>query len=171
LKKTKQAGLSMVEILVTLSITAVLASVSLPPLTNLIESSQANSEAANFFTSLLMARSDSATRNSMVTLCKIDPTAPTTCDNSESWQSGWISFEDTDVDGVRDAGEEIITTSTGMGENTSVTTVNYNNVISFLPSGGITTNGSIIICVNGNFSNTIFINATGRPRLAESTCP
>mgnify|MGYP006141472467 FL=1 len=58
----------MVKILVTLSITAVLASVSLPPLTNLIESSQADSEAADFFTSLLLARSDSATRNNMVTL-------------------------------------------------------------------------------------------------------
>ena len=150
----------MVEILVTLSITAVLASVSLPPLTNLIESSQADSEAADFFTSLLLARSDSATRNSMVTLCKIDPTVPMSCDNTENWQSGWISFEDTDADGVRDTGEEVINTFTGMRGNASVTTVNYTNVISFLPSGGITTNGSINICVNGNFANTIFINAT-----------
>lgn len=169
--KIKQTGLTMVEILITLSITAVMASVSLPPLTNFVESSQANSEAANLFTSLLLARSDSATRNSMVTLCKIDQTAPTSCDNTESWQSGWISFEDIDADGVRDVGEEIINTSTGMLANASVTTVNYTNVISFLPSGGITTNGSINICVSGNFSNTIFINATGRPRMAGSVCP
>jgi type IV fimbrial biogenesis protein FimT len=170
-KTTRQAGLTMVEILVTLSITAVLASVSLPPLTNLIESSQADSEAADFFTSLLLARSDSATRNNMVTLCKINPTVPTSCDNTENWQSGWISFEDTDADGVKDAGEEVINTFTGMRGNASVTTVNYTNVISFLPSGGITTNGSINLCVNGNFANTIFINATGRPRVASSTCP
>lgn len=169
--KMKQTGLTMVEILITLSITGVMASVSLPPLTNFVESSQTNSEAANLFTSLLLARSDSATRNSMVTLCKIDPTAPTSCDNSESWQSGWISFEDTDADGVKDAGEGIINTSTGMSENVSVTAVNYANVISFLPSGGITTNGSINICVSGNFSKTIFINATGRPRVADSLCP
>ena len=169
--KIKQTGLTMVEILITLSITAVMASVALPPLTNFVEGSQANSEATNLLTSLLLARSDSATRNNMVTLCKIDPAAPTSCDNTVSWQSGWISFEDIDADGFRDVGEEIINTFTGMSENASVTTVNYSNVISYLPSGGITTNGSINICVSGNFSNTIFINATGRPRLAASVCP
>jgi len=71
---------------------------------------------------------------------------------------------------VRDVGEEILETSTGMSRQTMVATTNYANSISYLPSGGISSNGSFNVCVNGNVANAIVINATGRPRITESIC-
>ena len=168
--KNSQSGMTMVETLIALSIVGVMTSVSVPPMSNFVEASRADSDTVNLFTSLLLARSESVRRNSMVSLCKIDPVAPTFCDNSKGWPAGWIAIVDDDADGVRDAGEEILETSTGMSAQTMVAATNYANSISYLPSGGISSNGSFNICVNGNVANAIVINATGRPRITESAC-
>lgn len=162
--------MTIIEVLVTLAVVGVLLSVAMPSLSGFAENGQVSSDTSNLFNSLQFARSQSATRNSRISLCKIDPAAPTVCANSESWESGWIVFEDTDQDDVRDAGEEIFTTSMGMSPNTVVSTTDFATVISFLPSGSVANNGTLTICVNGNVANTISINATGRPRTFESSC-
>jgi len=169
--KLSQSGLTIVEVLITLVIIGAVMSVGLPSMTSFVESAQVESDSNALFNSLQRARSESATRNSRVSLCKIDQAAPTTCDNSQAWHSGWIVFEDSDTNGVRGAGEAIFSTSLGMRPNTIVTTADYGTTISFLPSGGVSNNGSLNICVNGNVSRSIIINATGRPRIAEAVCP
>lgn len=163
--------MTLTEILITLSVVGVLTSVSVPSLSGLTESGQVRADTSSLFSSLQLARSQSAARNSRVSLCKIDPAAPTTCANGEAWESGWIVFEDTNLDGDRDVGEQIFSTTMGMNPNTAVTTADYPTVISFLPSGSVSNNGTFVICVNGNTANTISINATGRPRSFESSCP
>ncbi len=168
---TKQTGFTMVEVLVTLSVLGVMMSVGTPPLRLFLENSQLNSDTNDMFTSLFLARSEAVTRNTTVSLCKIDPNTPDACDSSENWQSGWIAFVDSDSDGTRDAGETILNTYTGMSINSTVASINFANSISYRPSGYTSTNGSINICVNGIVAQDIFINATGRPRVADSSCP
>lgn len=165
-----QSGMTIIEVLVALAVVGVMLSVAVPSLSSYAESSQVSSDTSSLFNSLQLARSQSATRNSRISLCKIDPAAPTVCANGESWASGWIVFEDTDQDDVRDAGEQIFSTSMGMRPSSVVTTADFATVISFLPSGGVASNGTLTICVNGNIANTISINATGRPRIFESSC-
>lgn len=166
-----QTGLTMTELLITLAIVGVMMSVSMPSMNSFAEDNQVSSDTKAMFNSLQLARSESATRNSRVSLCKIDPAAPTACENSESWDSGWIVFEDTNLDSTRNAGEQIFLTAMGMQENTVVSTSDYATTISFLPSGGVTNNGTLTLCVAGNVARSITINATGRPRMVNSSCP
>jgi len=166
-----RAGFTIVEVLITLVIVGVMLVVAIPPMVDFLEDMQMSSDTNDLLSSLLMARSEAVTRNSTVSLCKIDPNSPTACDNSESWQSGWIAFEDLDADGVRDGGEEILETYLGMGESTSVTSTGFANYLSYRPSGATNTNGNLTICVNSTIAQDIVINATGRPRIAESSCP
>lgn len=168
---TRYQGFTMTEVLVTLAIASVLLLVGLPSLTEFLDNSRLSSDTNSLFASLMLARSEAVTRNETVSLCKIDPDAPTTCDNGESWQSGWIAFVDTDADGIRDAGEDIVNTFLGMGENTVVTPTNFTNFISYLPAGRSTGSGSFNICVSGTVASDIFINATGRPRAGDGACP
>ena len=79
----------MTEVLVTLAVLGVLLMVGLPGLQDFIEDGEVNRGADDIFVTLLSARSEAVTRNAMVSICKIDPTAPTVCDNGETWDSGF----------------------------------------------------------------------------------
>lgn len=162
---------TLVEILVSLSVLGVLVSVGVPPLLSFMEDAQLNGDTNDMYYSLFLARSEAVTRNSTVSLCKINPNSPDNCANSESWQSGWIAFVDPDADGVRDAGETILNVYAGMKINSAVSSADFANFISYLPSGSTNTNGTINICINSNVAQDIFINATGHPRVSDSVCP
>lgn len=168
--KQYQTGLSMVETIIALGIVGIMTSISLPSLNEYINANQADADANNLLNSLLLARSEAVKRNTMITLCKIDPDSPTVCDNSKGWQSGWIGFVDADSDGVRDMGETIFDTFTGMGRTSTVVSDDYADSISYLPSGSISSNGAFNVCVSGTTANAVIINATGRPRITESVC-
>ena len=165
------SGFTFVEVLITLTVFGIMLSVGVPLLLTFVEDAQLKSDTNDMFASLFIARSEAVTRNTTVSLCKTSQNAPEDCDSSESWQSGWIAFVDRDSDGVRDAGETVLNVYTGMKENSAVSSTNFGNSISYLPSGYTSTNGSINICVNNNIAQDIFINATGRPRVSVSACP
>ncbi len=169
--KIDAAGFTITEVLITVAVVGIMVSMAMPALNGYVENGQLKANTNDLYASLLLARSEAVTRNSRVSLCKIDPSTPTSCDNSESWESGWISFEDTDADGVRDAGETILDTYVGMSANTVVSSTSFPNTISYRPSGTTTTWGTINVCVSGNVAQNIVINATGRPRIADSSCP
>lgn len=165
------SGFTLVEMLIALTVFGIMLSVGAPLLVTFMEDAQLKSDTNDMFASLFFARSEAVTRNTTVSLCKTNQNSPEDCDNSESWQSGWIAFVDADSDGVRDAGETVLNAYTGMKDNSAVSSTNFSNVISFLPSGYTSTNGTINICVNNNTAQDIFINATGRPRVSVSACP
>lgn len=169
--KTTAAGFTLVEMLISLSVIGVMMNVGVPLLLTFMEEVQLKGDTNDMFFSLILARSEAVTRNATVSLCKTNPNLPDDCDNSESWESGWIAFVDLDSDGVRDGGETIFNSYTGMNTNSAVSSTSFANSISYLPSGSSNTNGIITICVNNNVAQNIFVNATGRPRVSDSSCP
>lgn len=161
----------MTEALVVLAVVGTLAAVAIPSMTAFLDNGQLSADTNDLFSSLLLTRSEAVTRSGRVTLCKIDPADLTACAAGSTWQAGWLAFVDEDADGVVDGGETIVNTYTGMGANTVVTSAAFPNAISYFPSGSSNSNGSFIICVNNSVAREIFINATGRPRVADSACP
>lgn len=169
--KRKHTGLTMTEALIVLAVVGTLAAVAVPSMTVFLDNGQLSADTNDLFSSLLIARSEAVTRNNRVVLCKIDPSDLTACAAGSTWQAGWLAFVDEDNDVVLDVGEDIVNTYTGMSSNTAVTSAAFANTISYFPSGTSNTNGSFIICVNNSIAAEIFINATGRPRVADSACP
>ena len=163
--------MTMTEALVVLAVVGALTALALPSMTVFLENGQLSADTNDLFASLLLARSEAVTRNSRVTVCKIDPDDLTDCDTTSDWQAGWLTYVDDDADGVLDAGEDIVDTYTGMGATSVVTSAAFGNAISYFPSGTANSNGSFIVCVNASIASEIFINATGRPRVADSACP
>lgn len=165
-------GFTAAEVLITLAIFGVMLSMAAPPLTQFLDDVQARQNTNDLLSSLMVARSEAITRNTLVTLCKIDTAAPLVCDNGNDWHDGWIAFADEDADGVRDAGEEIVTTHTGMKATTFVSaTANFTDTVSYRPSGAVINSGAFNICVSGSTANNVIVNATGRPRVADAVCP
>ncbi len=170
--KMYYSGYTLIEILVSLAIVAIMAGMAASPLASIIESTRLENRISDLLTTMHLARSEAVTRNSRVTICKINPSASTTaCDTGVGWDSGWIVFVDSDADGVADSGETVLQTYMGMGSNITVTpTTGFANFISYRPSGSSTTNGEVNICVNNNVAIAIIVNATGRPRSTGSSC-
>ena len=167
----RTAGFTLIEAMIVVAIFGVLLSLAAPPLTDFLEDVQSRQNTNELLSSLLLARSEAVTRNQVVTICTADGGSPTTCNTGKNWHDGWISFEDLDGDGTRDVGEELIDQHSGLDDTSVVTTASYDDFLTYLPSGGVSTGGSFNLCVGDSSARQVVINVTGRPRLADGSCP
>ncbi len=167
---SRNSGFTLIEGLVVIAIFSVLLTLAAPPLTDFLEDVQSRQNTNELMSSLLLARSEAVTRNRTVTMCTADGVAPTSCDAGKDWHDGWISFEDLDGDGSRDAGEVLIEQHSGLDKTSVVTSVNFSDNLTYLPSGGISSSGTFNLCVGDLSARQIVVNATGRPRLTSGSC-
>lgn len=99
-------GVTLIELIFTLAIAAILGAISLPALGGLMQSSQSRSTQNVLATALNLARSAAVNRQGVVVAC---PSADQVhCDKSLWWQHGWIIFSDSDLDGKRGNDEPLL---------------------------------------------------------------
>lgn len=171
-------GLTLVEMLVTVAVAAVLAMLAAPSFRTQIANARLTSHSSALLSSLLLARSEAIKRNSRVVLCTSSDGS--TCVTSGGWQQGWIVFADTNNDAQRTAStEELIQQVAALsgdfkltGDANVVNYVSYTNTgATALTTGGLGP-GTFTLCQRSAASGTgreIVINATGRPRVSPKT--
>jgi type IV fimbrial biogenesis protein FimT len=99
-------GFTMVELMVSIAIAAILAGLAVPSFRDLIASNRLKSHTSAFHTSLLLARSEAIKRKEgRVVVCKSADGAACTTDGG--WQQGWIVFADANGNGSVNAGEVV----------------------------------------------------------------
>lgn len=98
----KQQGLTLIELLVTISILAVLMGIALPSFTPLIQRWQANQAAAELESTLMFARTESVRRGGGLSLVRT-PSNESCVAKDNEWQCGWTLVIDNNLDGVADA--------------------------------------------------------------------
>ena len=112
--KAKQSGFTLVELMFTITVLAVLLGIGVPNFRDFIRNSRLTSAANDLLADLNLARSEAVKRRVPVTLCKSDGAA---CVDDASPFRRWIVFVDdanpavsvnTDGNGIRDAGEVIL---------------------------------------------------------------
>jgi type IV fimbrial biogenesis protein FimT len=118
---TKQLnqGFTLVELMVTLTLVAILAMLAVPSFNQAIASSQLSSATNEIYTALVQAKSEAVRRGTRVTVCAT--ANGTTCsDDPGGWNTGWITFVDTTRTGSvnLDSGEDVI--AVGQAVNSSV---------------------------------------------------
>ncbi len=110
-------GVTLIELLVTLSIASILLTVAVPGFRVFIQDSRLTAQINNFSSAMMLAKSEALKRGSSTTVC---PSAnSTTCTGASVWSSGWLVFSDPNRNGVVDVGEEIIQVNAALtGGNT-----------------------------------------------------
>jgi type IV fimbrial biogenesis protein FimT len=85
------SGFTLVELMVTIAVLAILLAIGIPAFASLIASNRLTSATNELIASLQTARTEALRRNVRVTVC---PAAPGATACSGDWRDGWIAFVD-----------------------------------------------------------------------------
>lgn len=102
-----QSGVTLLELMIVLSIAAILAALAAPSFNNMLNSTRQSSASLQLISDLNHARSEAIKRNNHVLVCITDGVAMpnTNClgGANTNWNAGWIVCADADNDGSCDA--------------------------------------------------------------------
>ena len=172
-------GLSLIELLVTLSIAVVLLSVGVPSFVDMIAANTAVGYANDLLADLNYARNEAITRGLPVTVCH--SRSATSC--SGTWSDGWIVFVNsvvsanaTTVSNSKDIlrAHGAINSVPGASSTTPgwVLNSNYANYVQFAASGISNMVGTYVFCKDNQLSSgnqarssAVSVNKVGRARV------
>ena len=163
----RSAGTTLVELLTTFAVVAVLATLAAPTFRSLQLDSRRTAVVNGFLHGLFLARAEAIKRAQIVSVCRsVDGQR---CDyGAGDWSTGWIVFvnQDRDDPPARDAAEALIHSS-GSWPGGTITT--NRRAYSFRPATQGVVNGTIVFCdARGPaHARAIIISHTGRPRVAQ----
>ncbi|OUR73993.1 hypothetical protein A9Q78_01885 [Methylophaga sp. 41_12_T18] len=169
-KTLNHQGFTLIELIITLSIAAILMAIAAPSFSGIIQNNRMTTQYNELLASLSLARSEAIKRTQRVTVCQ-SSTNNSCGGDSSSWHSGWIVFVDENADNTRDAGEDILRANSVLAGNNTLsygarTRVGFDS--DGLASGG--SNGTFTLCDSRGDSNRqgLVISPTGRARPAVS---
>jgi len=165
-----EKGFTLLELMTTLGIAAILLSVAVPGLQSFVMNSRQSSAVNQMVSSIHLARNTAVTRNSAVTVCASDDGA--TCTNA-AWSGGWLTFADADRDQMVDAGEEVLSVSSEV-ESLNIASAQFPAAISYAGNGRVIAPiangvaGSFAFCDRRGTAKAKVVNIelTGRPTLS-----
>lgn len=151
----KQGGLTLLELMVGISVLAIILSIGVPGFQSIMQSSRATSIANDLLGHLQLARSEAVRRAQTVTLCPSSDGE--NCDGSD-WEVGWLLLAD--PSGVNEA----LRVSPPLHNSASL--VNGPEEIVFT-TVGTTANSSIFTLTVGGQTRQICIEASGRSAVGD----
>lgn len=167
-----QVGYSLVELLVVLTLMAILLSIALPSMTAMLNTQKSVALGNSFLASLNLARNEAIKRNARAVLCKsVDGLS---CTTSGGWQQGWIVFHDVNNNAALDVGEQVIEQQGAVAQGLTLTgNAPVANYVSFSASGsaklisGAFQAGTFTLCLVPASSADVrqfILSSTGRAR-------
>lgn len=169
----KQAGVTLLELLITLSIAAILVTLTAPSFQDLIRRNRATTQSNELLTALNLARSEAVKRGRRVSVCSsANPMVATpVCSGSSNWATGWIVFVDTSTsDASVTVGQVLRVWSASAGVTLTATAAN----VRFKGTGEAIDPLDFTLAPTGcagTQARAIDVNPIGRAAVTETACP
>lgn len=162
------AGFTLIELMVTLAVVAIVAAVAFPNFQETLRSNRVATTSNDLLASLALARSEAVRGTRGAGICS--SANGTSCGGS--WNDGWIVWQDTNGNGAFSAGaDQIVRYSQGRPGRMTLTTAA--DGVFFDPRGrptgaartfGVTPTGY------SSPSRNVCLSATGQARVAQGAC-
>jgi type IV fimbrial biogenesis protein FimT len=112
-------GFTLIELMVALSVLAILLTIGIPNLQTFVMNSRLQSQASSLISDLNYARAEAVRLGSPVSVCA--SVTGNSCSGNLTWETGWIVFNDRNGDGVVDAAElPIMRASPALGNGNTI---------------------------------------------------
>jgi len=161
----RQQGFTIVELMITVALIAVIAGIGIPSFRQLIATNRVTATINEFHSGLRLARVEAVKRNANVVFCATSN--QTSCGGS--WNDGWLIYHDADGDGVVDP-DEVIRVGGGVHDGYNLTFSGGATAITFIARGLTSgTSGTFKLCDAGNdagLARGIILLTTGSTRRA-----
>jgi type IV fimbrial biogenesis protein FimT len=158
--------MTMIELLITVVILAILMAIAVPSFRNASLGSQLSAAANNLLASVQLARSEAIKRNAAVTLCASADGAA--CAGSGGWEQGWI---------IMDAGAVVLQRQESLPDRYLVAQTGGTAPLNFQPIGVGATAAAFTVCrdnPDGGQERIVTVSATGSARVTitnAGSCP
>lgn len=175
----KTKGFTLLELLITLTVVGIIATIGVPSLRAVIMDNRLASQANQFVYSINMARSAAVRfqRNAIVCASANYDAAVPSCSDDPDWSNGWIVWVDKDRNATPDA-TEIISVNEPLSDSSTFTSLavsrfTYDARGFAVPSGAAgTTDGELTLCDDrsGETGRVIKVNNVGRINISRQAC-
>lgn len=167
----RNRGFTLIELMVTLAIAAILITVAVPSFQDATLGSKLGSYANTMVAHMTTARGEAIKRNAVIKMCA--SSTGTGCASSGGWAQGWIVFRDIDNDGVLDSDDILVQRQSALPDGINVTPSGGTHLLSFQPSGVGVTSVTLTICRSspkvGTQERVVTVTATGRASVSRTT--
>lgn len=169
-----QKGMTIIELLVTLIVLAIVAAFAAPSFQQLIANNRMASEVNTVSGMIGFARSEASNQpGSMVSLCP--STDGASCSGTGNWEEGWVAFRDSDADGAADAGEAVLRVGGDLADGMTLRARGFSSASSIrfdgegMPRGAAAdpAAGTLIVCDSRGASEAraVVVAVSGQTRI------
>jgi type IV fimbrial biogenesis protein FimT len=124
-------GYSLVELIVVMTIVAIVIGIAVPSYKYVTNSNRVSAEVNLLLGDLQYARSEAVKEGSTVSVCQSNSTQTACLPNGANWNAGWIVFSDLNADGQLNAGDQLLRAQPGFSPSTD-TFVSSDSGVNFL---------------------------------------
>lgn len=160
----KDNGFTLVELMVTVVVMAILLTVGIPGLGGFLRDRQLNNTVDQLSTTYNFARQEAVHRQQIVHLCALNRAAGT-CRNNGNWNEGVLAFIDQNGNNQFQAGADILLRQVNFSDTAAVTWRNNSNNLWLRQNGTVSQFGRFRINMAGLPQVQLVISAVGRARI------
>lgn len=169
-RRLSQEGMTAIELLITISIVAILMAVAAPSFTSTLVKYRLSTNNSNLVADIVLARSEALRRSAPVSVCQ--SSNGTSCTGT-GWGSGRIVFVDSGTAGQIDTGDTVLKVTAPVANGDTIAASFPAAFIQYAASGTVSASGTFTVCRPAYSGRQVAIRAVGRISTSKLTglCP